>query len=162
MENSAGLFLQREEKKHLIRLTSVNVKGTVLGCVAEVNVTQTFVNHHSFPGQGLYVFPLDNKGAVTSFQAKFDGKELHAELKEKEKAKQIYDRAVKKGQFASLLREELGDVFSIQMGNIPSQAEIEVHSFLCDRALSFQCERNPILTSHHCGASIQSNRIHSS
>lgn len=128
----AGLFLSLAlDELHIdeapsqvrIQLKKVNVEAQITGCVATVHLTQIFENIHPEAAQARYVFPLDHKAAVTRFQVEYNGNTFHAQLKEKKQAIRDYRRAVKQGKFASLLKEDLGDVFSMELGNIPGRTE---------------------------------------
>lgn len=59
-----------------VPLWSVDVVGIVAHAVAEVKVTQVFINSETNPIEAVYYFPLDSNGAVVGFEAEIDGKKI--------------------------------------------------------------------------------------
>lgn len=57
-----------------VPLTSVSVKASVVHAVAQVEVTQVYVNREPQPIEAIYYFPTNPDGAVTHFQAELEGK----------------------------------------------------------------------------------------
>ncbi|KAF4635477.1 hypothetical protein G7Y89_g2626 [Cudoniella acicularis] len=76
----------------------------------------------------VYTFPLYDGVSVVSFTCHVDDKVLRGLVKEKVKAKQIFDDAVAKGETAGLLTQadEASDVFSTKLGNIPAGESVTV------------------------------------
>lgn len=52
-----------------IPLISVDVNASVMHAVAQVEVTQVYVNKDEQPIEAIYYFPVNPDGAVTRFQA---------------------------------------------------------------------------------------------
>ena len=65
---------------------------------------------------------------MTSFTCTIGSRVLHGLVKERNKAKALYDRAVAKGATAGLLEQlpEASDVFSTKLGNIPAGESVIV------------------------------------
>lgn len=57
-----------------IPLTSVHVNASVIHAVAQVEITQNYVNEEEKPIEAIYYFPVDPDGAVTNFTAELDGR----------------------------------------------------------------------------------------
>lgn len=57
-----------------IPLISVNVNASVVHAVAQVEVTQVYVNKEEKPIEAIYYFPVNPDGAVTHFQAELEGR----------------------------------------------------------------------------------------
>jgi hypothetical protein len=85
---------------------------------------QTFTNPSLRDGikECIYTFPLYDGVSVVGFTCKIGDKILTGLVKEKVKAKNIFDEAVAKGETAGLLEQapESADVFSTKLGNIPA------------------------------------------
>lgn len=76
----------------------------------------------------IYNFPLYDGVALVSFTCHVGGRVLKGVVKEKNKAKAVYDQAVARGESAGLLQQlpESSDVFSTQLGNIPAGETVMV------------------------------------
>ena len=75
----------------------------------------------------VYVFPVDEKAAVTRFVATFEnGTQIVAEIREKNEAFEVYNQAIREGNTGVLLDMERPDVFTAGIGNLPSHSGIEV------------------------------------
>ncbi|MCJ1249175.1 hypothetical protein MMC30_006398 [Trapelia coarctata] len=76
----------------------------------------------------IYTFPLYDGVALVSFKCQVGDRTLHGVVKEKNKAKEVYDEAVAQGQTAGLLAQlpEASDVFSTKLGNIPADETVTV------------------------------------
>lgn len=77
-----------------IPLKRVTVKAQLLDAIAQVFISQSFINTESNPIEAIYEFPLDVNSAVFSFSVVMDGKEIEGVIKEKEQARNIYDDAI--------------------------------------------------------------------
>lgn len=78
--------------------------------------------------QCIYNFPLYDGVSVVGFTCKIGAKALTGLVKEKTKAKKIFDEAVAQGETAGLLEQaqESSDVFSTKLGNIPAGESVIV------------------------------------
>lgn len=76
----------------------------------------------------IYTFPLYDGVALVSFTCHVGDRTLHGVVKEKNKAKEVYDEAVARGETAGLLSQlpEASDVFSTKLGNIPAGETVTV------------------------------------
>jgi Ca-activated chloride channel family protein len=109
-----------------VPLMGVSVDAEVSSFCARVVVTQRYVNHESNPIEAVYVFPLDEGAAVCGFEAIIDGTLVVGEVKEREQAFNLYDRAIEQGHGAFLLDEERPDVFQASVGNLLPGKEVLV------------------------------------
>lgn len=76
----------------------------------------------------IYTFPLYDGVALVSFKCHVGGRTLRGVVKEKNKAKKVYDEAVARGETAGLMEQlpEASDVFSTKLGNIPAGEPVVV------------------------------------
>jgi len=66
-----------------IPLKSVSIVASVVHAVAQVEITQVFVNEEKNPIEAIYFFPVDASGAVTHFQVDLENKTIKvSELKQ--------------------------------------------------------------------------------
>ena len=117
----AGLFTGT---KSAVPLTGVTVDAEISNLCARVTVSQRYVNTEAAPIEAVYVFPLDERSAVSGFEAIVDGTLVVGEVKERDEAFTIYDEALEQGHGAFLLDEERPDVFQASVGNLPPGKEV--------------------------------------
>ena len=116
-DEGAGLGALRTERGNL-PLEAIDAKVSVTGLVGRTELTQDFHNPHDVALEATYIFPLPDRAAVTSMRMTADGRVIEAELKERGKAREEYDRAIAQGHRASIAEEERPDVFTMRVGNI--------------------------------------------
>ncbi|XP_029941578.1 von Willebrand factor A domain-containing protein 5A-like [Salarias fasciatus] len=102
-------------------LKSVEVELEVRDHVATAVSTLNYQNQEDKPMEAVFVFPLPGDAAVCHFSAKMGQKEMVAEVKEEQEAREEYDDALSSGQQAFLLEEsdQSPDVFSVSVGCLP-------------------------------------------
>jgi hypothetical protein len=105
----------------------------------QVTIKQRYENKESDPVEAQYDFPLDSRACVTQFWAEIDGKTIMGSIKEKEKAKEIYDDAIASGNGAYLL--EQGSIFQLHI----NAHNRKVQSICCKRWKSSSRKRGPTL-----------------
>nr|XP_005997083.1 PREDICTED: von Willebrand factor A domain-containing protein 5A isoform X2 [Latimeria chalumnae] len=122
MHRSCGLLSQTREP---VPLKSISVDVEVKGYVADVSATLLYRNEQQNPLEVVFVFPMDPDSAVYGFSAKIGGKEIVAEIQEKQEARNTYDDAISSGQEAFLLEEDenSADIFTCSIGNFPPNQE---------------------------------------
>jgi len=116
-----GLFTQQGAP---VPLSGIDVQADVSGFCARVTLAQRYVNRETSPIEVVYVFPLDEGAAVCGFEAVIDGALIVGEVKERDRAFEIYDDAMMRGDGALLLDEERPDVFIASVGNLPPGKEL--------------------------------------
>jgi Ca-activated chloride channel family protein len=102
----------------VIPLEGVEVAGDIVGRGAKVRICQRFRNAGEEPIEAVYKFPLPESAALCGFRAIVDGRVIEAVIEEREKAFDIYDRALSEGDGAQLLDEERPNIFTLSVGNI--------------------------------------------
>lgn len=95
-----------------------NVKISVSGIVARVVVRQKFINPGTHWIEAIYVFPLPSDCAVDHLQIKTGDRVIVGEIKEKQKARAIYEQAKRQGRKASLLSQQRPNIFTSSVANI--------------------------------------------
>lgn len=127
-EQSGTLLLKSSQDTDPIDALRVatSIRAKVIGNIARVYVTQTFTNPSSDWVEGLYVFPLPAGSAVDELIMHVGDREVRGEIKEKQAAREIYERAKVAGQQASLTDQERPNMFSTQVANIAPQSSISI------------------------------------
>ncbi|MGQ9653955.1 MAG: VIT domain-containing protein [Thermodesulfobacteriota bacterium] len=109
-----------------VPLLGVAVQGEILGRSAKVRVSQRFRNEEERPLEAVYKFPLPEGAAVCGFQARVDGRVIRGEVEERDKAFEMYDKALAKGEGGYLLDQERPNVFTMSVGNLNPGTEVLV------------------------------------
>lgn len=84
-------------------IDSIVIEANIRDQVADVQVSQTFVNTGSNTLEARFVFPLPYDGAIDSMTLLVDGKELPAQLLSVEEARKRYNEIVRKNRDPALL-----------------------------------------------------------
>ncbi|MFZ4727760.1 MAG: VIT domain-containing protein [Pseudanabaena sp.] len=122
-----GLYVQTTDRKQQeFTLTNTDVKGKISGNISRVEVTQTFQNPYDKPLEAIYVFPLPDQAAVDDMEIKIGDRVIKGDIKKREEAKEIYDRARKEGRTAGLLEQERDNIFTQSLANIKPGEQIKV------------------------------------
>ncbi len=126
--NSSPYFvvLQDNDEVAQLPLKSTDVTVNVSGVVANVNVKQVYTNTGNSTIEAIYVFPASTRAAVYDVVMKINDRVIKAEIKEKGKARQLYNQARKNGNTASLLEEDKPNIFKMNVANIIPGATVEV------------------------------------
>lgn len=112
-------------------LLSTSADVYITGPIANVTVTQSYVNEGTQPIEAIYVFPASTRAAVYHMEMHIGDRILKAEIQEKKKAQEIYDKAKEEGKRASLLQQHKPNVFQMNVANIMPGDRIDVLNELC-------------------------------
>jgi len=122
-----GLFIpSQEQNQQVFPLKHTQVKAKVAGNVSQVEVTQRFANPYTTALEAVYVFPLPDTAAVHDMEIKIGDRRISGEIKKRDEAQEIYERAREEGRTAGLLEQERDNIFTQSLANIKPGEEIEV------------------------------------
>ena len=107
-------------------LRHTHVRAHLRGPVAEVVVTQRFVNDHEAAIEAIYTFPLPENSAVDRMRMVLGARVIEAQIRERGQARQDYQQARAAGHTAALLEQERPNVFTQSVANIPPGEAIDV------------------------------------
>lgn len=119
-----------------LQLTSADVE--IAGVIADVTVTQVYINHSSKPVEAVYVFPGSTSAAVYAMEMKIGRRTITAEIREKQAARQEYTEAKQNGQTASLLEQQRPNIFTMNVANIMPGDSIIVRMSYTERLIPTQ------------------------
>lgn len=125
-----GCFIFIHHQRQYIPLVKTEARSLILANASRTSLTQTFVN--PLKDRNLeelrYEFPLYDGVSVVSFTCTVNDRVIHGRVKERQKARETYDEAVRQGQTAGLLDQSLdaSDVFTMRIGNVPAGALVKV------------------------------------
>src|SRR4051794_21225688 len=123
---SPYFFVNGDPNVDHLPLKDTRVDISVSGVISDVKVVQTYQNEGTRPINATYVFPASTRAAVYSMRMKIGDQVIYAKIKEREAAKQEFEKAKKDGKSASLLEENRPNVFSMNLANIMPQDVIEI------------------------------------
>jgi Ca-activated chloride channel family protein len=107
-----------------VKYHHVNVEINDL--VAVTKIDQVFRNPNPMQLEGEYIFPLPAGSSVTDFSMYMGGKEVHGELLDAKKAREIYEGIVRRQRDPALL-EYLGlRMFRARVFPIPARGETRI------------------------------------
>ncbi|UPK91504.1 hypothetical protein LCI18_002439 [Fusarium solani-melongenae] len=127
---SCGCFIWVEHARKYLPQVQVKAHTTILATTSRTNLTQTFVNPDKTNAidELRYIFPLYDGVSVVAFTCTVGSRVIKGVVKEREKAKQVYEEAKAQGEIAGLLEQSLesADVFTTTIGNVPAGEKIQV------------------------------------
>ena len=110
--------------------------------VANFTINQTYVNNETNPLEIVYTFPTPANASVHTFIATIGDKVIKANLKEKEQAKEEYNKAISQGHGAFYMERNNGDVFSVSLGNVEPGVEIVMTiKYVVELNIEIDCSR---------------------
>jgi Ca-activated chloride channel homolog len=123
---SPYFFVEGDPKLDHLPLKDTRVQIDVSGVIADVKVMQTYRNEGSRPINARYVFPASTRAAVYSMRMRIGDQMIVAKIKEREQAKQEFDKAKQEGKSASLLEQNRPNVFSMSLANLMPDDQVEI------------------------------------
>ncbi len=105
---------------------ATDVDIDVNGPTARAVLTQAFENSTDKWVEALYVFPLPEDSAVYSLKMIVGNRVIVADIKEKQAARAIYEKARREGKKATLVEQQRPNVFTNAVANIGPHEKIVV------------------------------------
>ena len=99
-------------------LVSTNYSIHISGTISRTKVVQRFINSSDQWVEGLYLFPLPPSSSVDLLRMRIGETFIEGQIKERKKAKQIYEKAKSSGKKAALLQQQRPNLFSHSVANI--------------------------------------------
>ncbi len=131
-----------------VPLLGVALEGRFQGGAGEVAVRQRFRNTEAKPIEVTYLFPLPDNASVCELVIEQDGRVLRAQVEERDKAFELYDEALARGDGAVLLDQERPNIFQVSVGSLlPGREVVVTIRFLMTAALTARGMRVMIPTS---------------
>ena len=123
-----GLFVktQNTAREQVFPLKQTEVKAKIAGNISRVEVVQKFENPFPESLEAVYVFPLPDEAAVDDMEIKIGDRTIKADIKRRDQAVEIYQRARQEGRTAGLLEQERDNIFTQSLANVKPGEKIEV------------------------------------
>ena len=123
-----SLLLQTETQGRYVPVPvqSTEVKIAIRGLVVETVVRQRFSNPGEEWLEGVYVYPLPQRAAVHAMRLEIGDRVIEGQIKEREAARKVYQKARIEGRKASLVERERSNIFTTSVANIGPGEEVAV------------------------------------
>lgn len=109
-----------------VPLKHTDVKASIAGYIASVDVTQQYQNPYDTKIEATYVFPLPHNAAVNDFLMTIGDRKIRGIIRERQEAERIYQEAKAQGYVASLLTQERPNIFTQAVANIEPGKQIDI------------------------------------
>jgi Ca-activated chloride channel family protein len=129
--HARGLLIPEDKSVPPLAMLNHKVSIAIEDQVAVTHVEQTFRNHTDRPLEATYVFPLPKGASLDHFSMWVDGKEVHGEIIEASKAREVYTTIVRRTQDPGLLEYLGNNLAQLKVFPIPAHGDQRV-------ALTFQ------------------------
>lgn len=107
-----------------VKYHKVNV--AVKGQTATTKIDQVFYNPNNRVLEGTYMFPLPENAAIDDFILYINGKPVHAELLDRQKARDIYESIVRSQKDPALLEYVGREMFQASVFPIPARGDMRI------------------------------------
>src|SRR2546426_3150288 len=107
-------------------LLGLEVRVEVTGILVHGVVTQTFRNPTAEVIECVYVRPWPEQAAVHRMEMRIGERRIVSIIKEREEAKQVYERARQEGRKTALLEQERPNLFTTSAANVNPGESIEI------------------------------------
>lgn len=145
------------------KIKELNVQARLIDQVAQVQVSQTFVNTGSRQMEVAFVFPLPYDGAIDQMTLLIDGKEHPAKLLDSKDARRMYEEIVRKNQDPALLEWLGAGLFKTSVFPVPPGASRTVslrYSQLCRKQDGLTDFLFPLSTAKYTSEAVEKVDIH--
>lgn len=117
-ERSPHFIVRGDHQIDSFPLKSSHSEVTISGPIARVVLTQTYTNEGDKPIDATYLFPASTKAAVHGMTMKIGERTIVAEIQEKKKARQTFEKAKRENKSASLLSQQRPNLFSMEVARV--------------------------------------------
>ena len=124
---SGALLLRSENDRHVeAPLVGTDVDLVISGPTARARVTQIFHNPTDGWVEAVYVYPLPEGAAVDTLKMVIGERIIVGDIKERKKAREVYEQAKSAGQKAGLIEQERPNIFTNSVANIGPRETVVV------------------------------------
>jgi Ca-activated chloride channel family protein len=127
-EMRSGALLLRSENDRYVEapMVGTDVDLAVSGPTARARVTQIFHNPTNGWVEAVYVYPLPEGAAVDTLKMVVGERVIVGDIKERKKAREVYEQAKSAGQKAGLMEQERPNIFTNSVANIGPRETVVV------------------------------------
>lgn len=99
------------------------VEVEILNQVAKTSIDQVFINNHTRDVEGVFIFPLPEKAAISEFAMYIGEKKIEGEILDRKEARRIYQEIVRRLKDPALLEYAGRNMFRARVYPIPARGE---------------------------------------
>lgn len=122
----AGLLTTKGIDSEQLQIKSHHVNVDIHDGYATTTIEQSFYNPSSADKEALYSFPVPEKAAVAAFSYWIGGKEIQAEVVEKNKAREIYEYEKSQGRSTAITEKDAYRDFEISVYPVRAQQDVKI------------------------------------
>lgn len=123
--NAAGLLTPNDGTDQLI-LAEQHVSVVIENGFSVTEVDQTFTNPYAVDKDARYSFPVPEDAAVGEFAFWIDGKPVHAEIMEKQAARQLHEQQRQQGLESALVEQDEYRTFEIEVSPVRANQDVRI------------------------------------
>ncbi len=120
-DNPPALVAQEDDKSQPLAVRKVDVEVRILGSLAETRMTMVFFNAAQRQLAGDLYFPLPEGATVSGYALDINGAMVDGVVVEKDKARQVFEKEVRKGVDPGLVEWTRGNHFKTRVFPIPAR-----------------------------------------
>ena len=128
---SFGLHTSRANEGSLV-VESLRLRVRSIGLLANTEISFLYRNNLPSPVEVEFLMPVDSNSVVTGLTARLGRREIRAEVRGKDEARDLYDNALASGGTAAYGEQREKDIFKMNLGNLPGGASAEVELSLLE------------------------------
>ena len=122
----SGILLPKDKSLPALAIKYQRVDIDIKDAVATARIEQVFKNSVDRDLEAVYIFPLPENAAIAEFAMYINGKRMHGELVEKDKARKIYQDIVRRMRDPGLLEHLGGSLFRVSVYPVPRNGEQKI------------------------------------
>jgi len=112
-----------EEKIPPLSVKYHRVNVEITRQVAKTSIDQVFINNHHRDIEGIFIFPIPEKAAISEFSMYVGNKKIEGEILDRDQAAKIYQDIVRKMKDPALLEYMGRNMFRARIYPIPARGE---------------------------------------
>ena len=124
--HAAGILTPVKSQHQPIQIRDHHVNVVINNGFAMTEVLQTFYNPNAVDLEALYSFPLPKSASLSEVTIYLGEREIHGEVLEKIKARQIYEEEKNKGNDTGLAEKDEFYTFDFKVHPVPANAETRI------------------------------------
>ncbi len=123
---AAGLLKSKQNPNLHLDLLEHEVDVVLNNGFARTEVIQGFRNRGEYPAEAIYTFPMPKRSSLSQVTLQVNGKELHGEVVEKQRARQVYEEQKQQGRDTALAEKDEYRSYEVFVGNVRPGEDVRI------------------------------------
>jgi Ca-activated chloride channel homolog len=124
--HAAGTLTPVGSANQPIQIRDHRVDVVITNGFARTEVTQTFANPNETELEAIYAFPVPKHASLSELTIWIGEREIHGEVLEKERARQVYQEERSQGKDAGLATKNGYQTFDFAVSRVPARGDVRV------------------------------------